>query len=107
MDRGRHERESCDTLRIINEDLHDVQSGRQFPEFTLKRTHPEDMGFNWGRTAVGGQSFEFYGLGSYIIYTVDGDDYFRSVTAACYQRSIVSLHDSRRSPRKFAVRSKE
>lgn len=38
MDQERHERESCDTLRQINEDLHDMQSGRQFPEFTLKRT---------------------------------------------------------------------
>ena len=38
MDQARHERESCDTLRVINEDLHDMQSGRQFPEFTLKRT---------------------------------------------------------------------
>jgi mitochondrial splicing suppressor protein 51 len=37
MDLERHERESCDTLRQINEDLHDMQSGRQFPEFTLKR----------------------------------------------------------------------
>jgi Zinc-finger of mitochondrial splicing suppressor 51 len=45
MDRARHERESCDTLRIINEDLHDVQSGRQFPEFTLKRTLPRKRWF--------------------------------------------------------------
>jgi hypothetical protein len=54
IDRARHERESCDTLRIINEDLHDVQSGRQFPEFTLKRTFRKDVGFNRGRTTVGG-----------------------------------------------------
>lgn len=46
MDRVRHERESCDTLRIINEDLHDVQSGRQFPEFTLKRTFRQHVVFN-------------------------------------------------------------
>jgi len=38
IDQERHERDSCDTLRIINEDLHDMQSGRQFPEFTLRRT---------------------------------------------------------------------
>ena len=38
LDQERHERESCDTLRQINEDLHDMQSGRQFPEFTLRRT---------------------------------------------------------------------
>src|SRR5271170_4473741 len=37
LDQERHERESCDTLRQINEDLHDIQSGRQFPEFTLRR----------------------------------------------------------------------
>jgi mitochondrial splicing suppressor protein 51 len=37
LDQERHERESCDTLRQINEDLHDMQSGRQFPEFTLRR----------------------------------------------------------------------
>ena len=37
LDKERHERESCDTLRLINEDLHDMQSGRQFPEFTLRR----------------------------------------------------------------------
>jgi Zinc-finger of mitochondrial splicing suppressor 51 len=37
LDQARHESESCDTLRIINEDLHDMNSGRQFPEFTLRR----------------------------------------------------------------------
>ena len=37
LDQDRHERETCDTLRMINEDLHDMQSGRQFPEFTLRR----------------------------------------------------------------------
>lgn len=37
LDQERHERQSCDTLRQINEDLHDMQSGRQFPEFTLRR----------------------------------------------------------------------
>jgi hypothetical protein len=37
LDQARHERESCDALRTINEDLHDMQSGRQFPEFTLRR----------------------------------------------------------------------
>jgi mitochondrial splicing suppressor protein 51 len=37
LDQERHERESCDTLRIINKDLHDIKSGRQFPEFVLKR----------------------------------------------------------------------
>ena len=40
LDQERHEKESCDTLRMINEDLHDMQSGRQFPEFTLRRMIP-------------------------------------------------------------------
>jgi len=46
MDQERHELESCDTLRQINEDLHDMQSGRQFPEFTLKRAHTSIQPFS-------------------------------------------------------------
>jgi splicing suppressor protein 51 len=42
LDQERHERETCDTLRQINEDLHDMQSGRQFPEFTLRRSSSID-----------------------------------------------------------------
>lgn len=37
LDQERHERQSCDALRQINEDLHDLESGRQFPEFALRR----------------------------------------------------------------------
>jgi splicing suppressor protein 51 len=41
LDQERHKSQSCDTLRMINEDLHDMQSGRQFPEFMLKRFFSE------------------------------------------------------------------
>jgi len=36
LDQERHERHTCDTLRMINEDLHDIHSGRDFREFTLR-----------------------------------------------------------------------
>ena len=54
MDQARHERESCDTLRVINEDLHDMQSGRQFPEFTLKRTSSKKFS-PWIRLTLGAE----------------------------------------------------
>jgi len=36
LDQERHERHTCDSLRMINEDLHDIHSGRDFREFTLR-----------------------------------------------------------------------
>jgi len=85
LDQERHEKESCDTLRMINEDLHDMQSGRQFPEFTLRRMIPLCEGGLICRTTI-------HGLGSYTIYTVDGDDFFRTVIAAFNQCPVVSLY---------------
>lgn len=82
LDQERHERDSCDTLRMINEDLHDMQSGRQFPEFTLRRIIPWGHKINNGRTTIDGESIEFLGLGSYIIHAVNGDDFFRAIAAA-------------------------
>jgi hypothetical protein len=67
---------------MINEDLHDMQSGRQFPEFTLRRTIPWMHKVNIGRTTIDGKSVEFLGLGSHIIHAIDGDDFFGAVAAA-------------------------
>lgn len=75
LDQERHERESCDTLRQINEDLHDIQSGRQFPEFTLRRFWFLKSGKADCRTTIDGESIEFFGLGSYLVYTVNGNDF--------------------------------
>jgi hypothetical protein len=75
LDQERHERESCDTLRQINEDLHDIQSGRQFPEFTLRRWRPHGLTMSDCRTAIDRESIEFLGLGSYFVYAVNGNDF--------------------------------
>src|SRR5579859_3302286 len=74
LDQERHERESCDTLRIINEDLHDMQSGRQFPEFTLRRKSPSPDKANDNRTPIHRKSIELFGLGSHSIHPIHGND---------------------------------
>lgn len=50
------------------------------------------------RANVDGEPVEFHGLGSYIIHTIDGDDYVGTVAAAFNKRPVVSLHNSRRPP---------
>lgn len=98
LDQDRHEKESCDTLRMINEDLHDMQSGRQFPEFTLRRMTPLHVDWTNCRTTINGESAEFLGLGSYIIYAVHGDDFFGAVITAFNECAVVSVYYRRRSP---------
>ena len=58
-----------------------MQSGRQFPEFTLRRRILCVREAN-DRTTIDGESVEFLGLGSYIIHKVNGDDFSRAVVTA-------------------------
>ena len=106
LDQDRHERQSCDTLRQINEDLHDMQSGRQFPEFTLRRTPLACMVFD-DRTTINGKSIEFFRLGSYSIHSIDGNDLFRTITTTCHKRPILPIHNRRRPPRKLTIQYKK
>jgi alkylhydroperoxidase/carboxymuconolactone decarboxylase family protein YurZ len=95
LDQERHEKESCDTLRMINEDLHDIQSGRQFPEFTLKRTPFGDVVNR--RTTIDRKSVELVRLGSYTVHTVNGDGALTKVITTFNQPSHISLHYRRRT----------
>lgn len=92
LDQERHELESCDTLRMINEDLHDMQSGRQFPEFTLRRNFLEKALLTC-RTTLYGESTEFLGLGSYFVHAVHANDFLRKIVATCNKCPIISIHN--------------
>jgi hypothetical protein len=106
LDQERHERQTCDTLRQINEDLHDMQSGRQFPEFTLRRTPLPCTVFDH-RTTINGKSIEFFRLGSYSIHSIDGNDIFRTVVTTCNEPPILPIHHRRCPPRKFPLQHKK
>jgi hypothetical protein len=93
LDQERHEKESCDTLRMINEDLHDIQSGRQFPEFSLKRTSLEDVVDC--RTTIDGEPAELVRLGSYTVHTINGDGAVTTIITAFNKSFDISVYNCR------------